>query len=306
MNKKIITFFAVLIILTFIGYMIFDSVRPEKSEGNNALTDKVETIPDSWQISGEIVINDGTLKAVAVSSAGDIYAGGDSFINRYDKNLNLIWNLKTPYPVTSLTLSGDTIFAGTMELILIVSTDSKIKNEWGPYDDKSIITSVSSNNTYIVFADAGNKMLYILDKGGEVIYMIGQNDGQFIVPSPYFDVALTGDNMLFVANTGHRRVETRSIDGDLLSYFGEPGTAPDAFCGCCNPAHFAVIPQGFVTAEKGINRIKILNNKGEFVEYVSAKNNFPASIPLDLASSDGKTIYAANSSDSKLYIFTHN
>ena len=89
----------------------------------------------------------------------------------------------------------------------------------------------------------------------------------------------------------------------LKSYFGEPGTAPELFCGCCNPAHFALIPEGFVTAEKGINRIKILNKKGEFIEFVNSKNNFIKSVPLDLASADGKTIYAANPADSKLYVF---
>jgi len=94
------------------------------------------------------------------------------------------------------------------------------------------------------------------------------------------------------------------MEGDLKSYFGEPGTAPGAFCGCCNPAHFSVIPQGFVTAEKGINRIKILDRTGKFIEYVSSKNKFMASVPLDLTSIDGKSIYAANPADSKLYIFT--
>ena len=68
--------------------------------------------------------------------------------------------------------------------------------------------------------------------------------------------------IFYVANTGHRRIETRSLDGELISYFGEPGMAPGAFCGCCNPAHFIVIPDGFITAEKGINRIKILGQEG--------------------------------------------
>ena len=191
-----------------------------------------------------------------------------------------------------------------MELILIISSGGEIKDEWGPFEDNGIITSVSSNRSYVAFADAGNKMIFILDKNGMVKKIIGQNDGQFIIPSPYFDVALTSDNTLFVANTGHRRVETRTIEGEFRSYFGEPGTAPEAFCGCCNPAHFIVIPDGFVTAEKGINRIKILSKSGEFVEFVSSMNKFMASIPLDLASADGKTIYAANPADSKLYIFT--
>jgi hypothetical protein len=190
-----------------------------------------------------------------------------------------------------------------MELVMVLNSRGEIKNEWGPFEKNSIITSVSANESFVAFADAGNKMVFILDKGGEVKKMVGQNDGQFVIPSAYFDVALGADNNLFVANTGNRRVETRDINGNIRSYFGEAGLAPEAFCGCCNPAHFILIPGGFVTAEKGINRIKILNSKGEFVEFVSSKNDFVASVPLDLASADGKTIYAANPSDSKLYIF---
>ena len=114
---------------------------------------------------------------------------------------------------------------------------------------------------------------------------------------------MSGENLVFAANTGYRRIETWTVDGKKISQFGEPGTAPGAFCGCCNPAHFAVIPQGFVTAEKGINRIKILGPDGAFIEFVSSKNSFTASVPLDVASNDGMTIYAANPADSKLYIF---
>jgi len=304
MNKKLLAFFSVLIVVVFIGYMIFDSIRPEGFANKADKTIDNNSLPDNWKISGELKLTEGSLKAVTVSPNGKIYTGGDSFVSCYDKDLKLIWNLETPYPVTSLSNYGDTVFASTMELILIISSRGEIKDEWGPFEDNGIITSVTSNKSYVAFADAGNKMLFILDKTGGVKKLIGQNDGQFIIPSPYFDVALNSDNTLFVANTGHRRVETRSIEGILKSYFGEPGTAPGAFCGCCNPAHFIIIPNGFVTAEKGINRIKILNKSGEFVEYVSSKNKFMPSIPLDLASADGNTIYAAYRADSKIYIFT--
>jgi len=304
MNKKFAAFFSVLIILVFIGYMIFDTTRPEARVKDSVENRSNSSLSDQWKISDELMIKEGSLKAVSVTPNGNIYLGGDSFLSCYDKDLKLIWNIKTPYPVTSLSNYGDTIFASTMELVLIISSGGEIKDEWGPFEDNGIITSVSSNRSYVAFADAGNKMLFILNKSGVVKKLIGQNDGQFIIPSPYFDVALASDNTLFVANTGHRRVETRTIEGELRSYFGEPGTAPGAFCGCCNPAHFIVIPNGFVTAEKGINRIKILSKTGEFVEFVSSMNKFMASIPLDLASADGKTIYAANPADSKLYIFT--
>jgi hypothetical protein len=304
MNKKIAAIISVFIILVFIAYMVFDSIMPERVVNNAGTAGSTDSLPDAWIISSEFKTEGGSLKAVTVSPAGNIYLGGDSFVTCYDKDIKLKWNLKTPYPVTSLTSYGDTIFASTMELLLVISSSGEIKDEWGPFEDNAIITSLSANRSYIAFADAGNKMLFILNKTGGVEKLIGQNDGQFIIPSPYFDVALGQDNSLYVANTGHRRVELRTIDGIFKSYFGEPGTAPGAFCGCCNPAHFVLIPNGFVTAEKGINRIKILNWNGEFVEFVSSKNKFSPSIPLDLASDDGKTIYAANPADSKLYIFT--
>jgi hypothetical protein len=304
MNKKIAALFSVLIIIVFIGYMVFDTSKSKRPENSTSAVEGIIYSDSNWKISEEFKVKEGTLKTVTVSQSGDIYLGGESFVSGYDKDLRLKWNLKTPSTVTSLSCSGDTVFASTSELILVISSSGSIKNEWGPFEDNAIITSVTSNKSSVAFADAGNKMLFILDKKGDVKKLIGQNDGQFVIPSPYFDVALGSDNSLFVANTGHRRVETRTIDGELKSYFGEPGTAPEAFSGCCNPAHFTLIPGGFITAEKGINRIKILSNTGKFVEFVSSKNKFLPSVPLDLASGDGITIYAANPADSKLYIFT--
>ncbi len=161
------------------------------------------------------------------------------------------WTLKMPARITALSADGDTVFAASEELIYLISLDGKMISEWGPYEANSIITSISAHGSHIAFADAGIKRIFILKKKGEVVSMIGQSDNRFIIPSPYFDVALFGSNLLYMANTGNHRIETWTTDGIFLEHCGEPGTAPGAFCGCCNPAHFAVVPQGFVTAEKG-------------------------------------------------------
>ena len=303
MNKKTVAILSVLIILAFIGYMIIDFVKPSGSVVDEAIIPQNQNIDDAWKISSEFKVNEGALKTVSVTPAGKVYLGGDSFVSSYDNSMKLIWKVKAPSPVTSLSNWGDTIFASTSEQILVMNTNGKILNEWGPFEDSCMITSVSANAKYVAFADAGNKIVYILDKGGEVKTMIGQNDKHFVIPSPYFEVALDNNNNLYAANTGLHRIETYTIDGVLKSQFGEAGTAPGAFCGCCAPPHFALIPQGFVTAEKGINRLKILNKNGEFVEFVNSKNNFIKSVPLDLASADGITIYGAYPGDSKLYVF---
>jgi hypothetical protein len=303
MNKKLLAFFSLLIIMVFIGYIIYDTVRTDSDSGDKAQDLNESAPPDQWFVSKEAAVNEG-LQAVAVSADGAVYLGGDAFVACYNKDLHQIWNLGISGKIKALTVNDDTVFAASEEMIFIINHDGKMIAEWGPYEANSIITSLSANNRYVAFADAGNKRVFILNKNGEVVSMIGQSGEKFIIPSPYFDVYLTDDNTLFLANTGNFRIEKWTIEGRFLSTFGGPGTAPDAFCGCCNPAHFTVVPQGFVTAEKGINRIKIMGPEGGFIEYVSSENKFIASVPLDVASVDGKTIYAANPADSRLYVYT--
>ncbi len=302
-RKKYLAFFSLIIILSFIGYMVYDSVRPvNNSQEPGSIKDDENKLPDMWEIKQEVFIRKG-LKALAVSDNGRIYLGGDSFISCYDDEMNELWSLTTPEKITALAVYRDTVYATSVELIYLLDNDGTMIGEFGPYEANCLITSVSANKQYIAVADAGNKIVFIINKGGEVISMIGHFGEKLLIPSPYFDVSLTSDNNLFMANTGNFRIEKRSIDGKILSSFGESGITPEGFCGCCNPAHFAVIPQGFVTAEKGINRIKIMSPEGKFIELVSSENDFVASAPLDVASADGKTIYGVNSADSKLYVF---
>lgn len=303
MGKRFLSILSVLVIFAFIAYMIWDSVRVERPSQSTG-TDKDSAIAEMWQVSSETKISQGNLNSVCVSQSGIVYVGGSSFVSSYDESMKLLWTVSVEHPVTAVACSGDSVFAALTDLILVISKDGKQLNEFGPYEKNAIITSLAAGRDFIAIADAGNRTIYLIDKGGEVKKMIGRNDNQFVIPSAYFDVSFNANNELYAANTGHRRIERRSVEGSLEEYFGEPGTAANAFCGCCNPAHFTSIPGGFVTAEKGINRIKILNSKGEFVEFVTARNDFTPSVPLDIASADGKKIYAANPANSTLYIYT--
>jgi hypothetical protein len=303
MNKKWSTVLVIAIIVVFIGYMVFDlTLKKEIITETTASADSFSYV-DEWAVSRVFEPGLGKLTAVTVAENGSVILGGESFVSCYTPDLNVSWTVKTEKPVTSLSSSGDTVFASTLATILVINNKGAQISELGPVEDSSIITSVSANKAFLAVADAQNKRVTILDKKGTVLKMIGISGEPFIVPSPYFDVALTPDNKLYIANPGNRRIEERSFDGTIIRFFGTPGMAPAAFCGCCNPAHFCVIPSGFITAEKGLNRIKILNEKGEFTELVSSKNNFTRPIPLDVASSDGKIIFAANPADGKLYIF---
>ncbi len=303
MNRKFATVTIIILLLVFIGYVIFDVAFRNEAPQNSPSGSEAFGPADQWVVTKVFEPAKGQLNAVTTSENGNIFLGGESFVAYYDSDFKPIWEYKTEMPVTALAASGNNLYAAVQGTILLLNLKGEKVDEWGPFEDNSMITSLSVNDTYVAFADAGNKTVFVLDKNGEVKSLIGKSEEPFIIPSPYFDIALGANNMIYIANTGNRRIERRNIEGKLLDFFGEPGIDPDAFCGCCNPAHFAVIPGGFITAEKGINRIKILNNSGQFVEFVSSVNDFVPPLPLDIASPDGKIIYGANPADSKLYVF---
>lgn len=302
MDKKWTSVLVIVIILVFVSYIVFDlTIKKSKEPGTNA-SDTSHYV-DQWEISKIFEPGLGKLEAVAVGPEGKIILGGSSFVSAYDADLKLRWSVITGRPVTAVAAAGDSVLASTYTTLMLLKGDGSTITEWGPFGDSSLITSIAANRRFIAIADAQNKTVYLLKKSGELVKIIGTSGEPFIIPSPFFDVALSGDDNLYVANTGNFRIERRNIEGTLLSYFGEPDMSANGFSGCCNPSHFALLPQGFVTAEKGLNRLKILDQKGQFVEFVSVNNNFQRAIPLDVASADGKTIYAANPADSKLYIF---
>ena len=49
----------------------------------------------------------------------------------------------------------------------------------------------------------------------------------------------------------------------------------EGFCGCCNPTHFALLPDGgFVTSEKGIPRVKVYDGGGKLLSVVAGADDF--------------------------------
>jgi len=229
MNKKIFAIVSLLIILTFIGYIIWDTATSGSDTSQEEVRSNEPSPPDMWEVFQELSVTDGPLSSVAVSD-NNIYLGGESYLSCYDKDLSKQWHHSMPGKITALSVNGDSIYAASLETLSLVSTGGKMITEWGPYDANSIITSVYAGRNYVAFADAGNKLVFILRKNGELFSMLGQSENKFIIPSSYFDVALSGENRIYAANTGNRRIETWTPDGVLLGQFGEPGTAPEAFC----------------------------------------------------------------------------
>jgi sugar lactone lactonase YvrE len=130
-------------------------------------------------------------------------------------------------------------------------------------------------------------------------------DAGFIVPSPYFDVAVAGKDRLWIVNPGRRRVESYTFDGRILAHWGKASPKIEGLCGCCNPTHIALLPDGrLVTSEKGLPRVKVYSADGELLSVVAPPAAFAdAAAGLDVAADSQGRVYVLDPIARKVRVF---
>lgn len=230
-------------------------------------------------------------KAIATDKKDNIYVTGNNNILVYDKNGNLKKDFITDQNAISICVNNkNDIFLGVNDHIEIWSQKGKLKNKWKAVNQKAVITSIAVNEESVFVADAGNKVVYHFDLDGNLINEIGRKDSLkgiqgFVIPSPYFDLAIGRDDEIWVVNSGRHQLESYDKEGNLKSSWKKTSMRLDGFSGCCNPSHISILPDGsFVTSEKGIVRVKIHQPSGEFKSVVAAPNKFEKGTRgLDLA-----------------------
>jgi DNA-binding beta-propeller fold protein YncE len=220
---------------------------------------------------------------IAVDSKGSVYVAGDKAIRIFSQNGEQLGEIKLDDMPGSLTVTQDgTIYAGLSDHVEVYDAQGKRQASWESLGKGAILTSIAVSGDNVFVADAGNHIVIRYNTKGDVISKIGRKDDArnipgFVIPSPYFDLAVSKDGLLRVVNPGRRRIEAYTFDGDIEFWWGEPSAAVDGFCGCCNPVNIAVLPDGsFVTCEKGLVRIKIYNSEGVFLGVVAGPEQFGA------------------------------
>lgn len=79
----------------------------------------------------------------------------------------------------------------------------------------------------------------------------------------------TAPDSLIVANLGAFKVQTYTA-GEKSVEFGQRGSKPDEFHGCCNPVNVGVLADGcIITVEKSPTRVKIFDKEGKSSTKIS-------------------------------------
>ena len=231
-----------------------------------------------------------TSRAIAIDSKGNMYVAGDKIITIHgyiigDKGSIAIINNSGDLPPNikltdmprCLTIAGDgKIYIGMKDHVQVYDGHGKHLASWQSLGDDAVLTSIAVSKNDVFVADAGNRIVLRYDTTGKLINYIGKKDKDrnipgFVIPSPYFDLAVGRDGLLRVVNPGRHRIEAYTFDGDLEFSWGTFSNVNiKGFCGCCNPVNFAILDdESFVTCEKGLVRVKIYDADGAFVGVVA-------------------------------------
>jgi len=221
-------------------------------------------------------------RALAAGPDGKLYVVGDSDLKIFGAKPGEMISRQFAGQPRCLAMGADhNLYVGMRDHVEVMSPTGDLKAKWKALGPRAVLTSIAVTDENVYVADAGNRVILRYDKSGKLINRIGQKDPErnvpgFVIPSAYFDLAVAADGLLRVTNPGRHRIEGYTAEGDFeLKPWGKGGTDISKFCGCCNPVNFAILPDGgFVTAEKGLTRVKIYDADGRFVGVVAGPEQF--------------------------------
>ena len=205
---------------------------------------------------------------------------------------------------------GRALYIGSRDRIETIEVASGASAVWPALGERAVITSLAVSDTRIYAADAGNRIVHCFAPDGRRVGEVGGKDPErgapgLVVPSPCLDVVLGPGASVWVVNPGRRSIEKYGSDGVFASSWSPEDIELAGFCGCCNPTHIALRPDGsLVTSEKGIVRVKLFGPAGDFMGVVAGPSRFADDEDnLDLAVfSDGRIlVLVPGQSELRLY-----
>lgn len=249
-------------------------------------------------------------RGIAVDSKDRVFVAGDKAVRCFGADGKAAAEFAAAEPLRAAVTPTGVIYAAMTDHVEVFDPQGKRTAAWKPEGAKSVLTCVAATDNDIFVADAAACLVYRYNPAGELVGRIGAEDAAkkipgILVPSPYFDVAVGPQDTLWVANPGRRRVECYTFDGNLVDAWGKTSPKIEGFCGCCNPTHIAVLPDGgLVTSEKGLARVKTYTAQGELASVVAPPAAFAeGTVGLDVAADSRGRILVLDPVARKVRVF---
>jgi hypothetical protein len=261
----------------------------ESDTGRSSLESQASPYTETVRIELDVE----QLYGVAVGSDDHIFVSADRAIQIFQSTGDKLGRIELEEPARCLAV-GRTglLYLGMTDHVQVYADTGDRRSIWAGLGNEALITSIAAAGDEIFVADAGNRLIMRFDAGGKLLGYI-QGDGsdgpELLISSPYFDLLIAPEGTLWVVNPGYHRLQSYTMDGAYLGSWGYSSPDIEGFCGCCNPTHIALTPEGsFLTSEKGIPRIKEYDSRGTLKAVVAGPEQFAeGAVGLDLAADSG-------------------
>ncbi|HET6560154.1 MAG TPA: hypothetical protein VFG54_22695 [Prolixibacteraceae bacterium] len=256
-------------------------------------------------------VNSEDLKGIAIAGNQIIVVTSGQLL-KYDYTGQEILRKQLPDTANCVTVDANNeIWVGTPHSVALFDQGGTLLKRWNSFGDRSVITSLAVDGETVYVADAGNRIVYQCNTNGQVMSKIGEKNDQmgvpgYVIPSPYFDLALDDNKYLWAVNPGRHTFENYNADGSMRTSWGLTSFKIEGFSGCCNPAHMAIMADNsFITSEKGMPRIKLYGQHGEFLGVVASPEMFDddSSVAPDVAIDPEQRVVALDFERKQVRIF---
>jgi hypothetical protein len=314
MNWKIVLTLAVIIFL-IAGLYYFNSFLTKASDNPYEYSidsgDQNSINKQLYKEIKQILLPFAKAHALSVGPGSRLYVSGDKTVMCLKDLKEKIFNTVLDEPAGALAVSKEgNLYTGLSDRVIVLNQNGAVMDEWSSLGEKAVITEVAVSEDNVFIADAGNKFIWHFDVSGRLIgKMDGKNNPKnshgFIVPSPYFDVAIGENNTVWITNPGKHSVEQYSFSGEYLSSWEKPYDASGGFKGCCNPTDITILQGNYmITSEKGLVHVKLFTLQGDFMGLIADEDTFgEGAAGLDLDTDSEGRIYILDPEKSIVHLF---
>jgi hypothetical protein len=250
----------------------------DQSEEDLARLSRVDPSLIRFHQTGRMDVGAGA-RAMTVDKVGNVIVAGTSVAHTIGASAT--HEIRFAGAANCVAAADDgRLYIGFRDHVEVFAAGGQKQANWPALPSGAYLTGIAISGDSVYLADSGRRVVVRTDRSGRILNEIGRADASrgipgLLLPSPHLGVAVADDGTIWVNNAGRYQLENYTPDGNLERFWGAFGTDVEGFIGCCNPTDFALLKDGsFITAEKGIARVKHYLADGRFDSVVAAPASF--------------------------------
>jgi hypothetical protein len=154
-------------------------------------------------------------RAIAVDSQGRVFVVGDKAIRIFGSAGDVERTIELSDEPQCVTVADDGgIYVGVRDHVEVLNAEGQSLGSWQGLSGARVDEHRPAGDD-IFAADAGNRIVWRYDPSANPRPArekdLDKNIPGFVIPSPHFDLAVSRDGLLRVANPGRNRIETYTV-----------------------------------------------------------------------------------------------